>query len=132
MNIDIKYVSIVLVGLCNRLPLSQLLIGTVVFRKDETGNYQPHLINPILGAEEGSIKKPFKPSFSGSKKGEYVLSFPELGGGHGVMLLIDKKTDDYKFTTGLNRGDQGSSGTISNGAEELAEVLDELFGFTPP
>ena len=46
-----------------------------------------------------------------------------------MALNLDKESGRYRFMTGINRGDSGSSGPLSNGGPELVDVLDQLFGF---
>ena len=128
---DIEFASIVLAGLCNADPLAQVLIGTVVFREGEDGKREPRLIYLTLGEEDGSAKNPFKPEFQWKMKGSYGLLFRGVGRGHGVSISVDKNKGEYYFSTGINHGDSGSSGPLSNGGPELVDVLDVLFEFVP-
>ena len=122
--------TVVLVGLCNEEPLLQSLIGIIVFRNDDSGQLQPNLIDLLSGEEVGSAKNPFKPTFLAKRKGEYMFSFPDVGQGHGVMIRLYRTEGKYDFVTGINSRDSGSSGPLSNGGPELADALDEIFGFT--
>ena len=128
---DIKFASVVLVGLCNGDPLAQALLGQIVFRENGEGQLEPRLVDPTPGEEAGSRKNPFKTTFQWKRKGSYGLCFPDVARGHGVSVTLDKNEGKYYFTTGINHGDSGSSGPLSNGGPELVDVLDVLFGFVP-
>lgn len=117
--------TIVLVGLCNEEPLLQTLIGTIVFRKNDKGEFEPQLINIRTGTEEGTNSNPFKPVFQTKQKGMYTLTFP----GDDVRISLDRQKNEYTFLTGLNAHDSGTCGPLSNGGQELTDVLDEVFGF---
>ncbi len=123
---SINEATIVLVGLCNEEPLFQTLIGTVVFRESDNGQYEPRLIDIKIGEDEGKQKNQLKKNFQWKMKGNYGLSFP-VGRGHGVMITLDCDKKKYHFTTGINHGDSGSSGSISHGGPELVAALDTIF-----
>lgn len=125
---NLESVTIVLVGLCNNGQFFQTLIGTIVFRRDDAGRLEPQLINVQPGEDEGTPDNPFKPEFVLNSKGKYVFSFP-VAGGHGVLISLDAESEKYLFRTGLNYGDSGSGGPISNGGPQLVAALDELNGF---
>lgn len=128
---DFQYTHIVLVGHCNNDPQLQELIGTIVFRKnEESGQLEPRLIYHFSQEEPGTAKNPLKPNIQWKNRGEYGLSFPDFAGGDGVMIMLNKSEGKYRFITGINPKDSGSSGPLSNGGPELTEVLDELF-FAP-
>lgn len=129
-KMELKHTSIVVVGLCNEEIRLQTLIGVIVFREGKEGKLEPCLISPSKGEDEGSGSNPFRPEFHWRAKGKYGLCFPREAGGHGVLLLLDKERGRYRFMTGINGRDSGSSGPLSNGGPELVDVLDELFGFT--
>lgn len=124
---ELKHTSIVVVGLCNEEIRLQTLIGVIVFREGQEGKLEPCLISPSKGEDEGSGSNPFRPEIQSSSKGKYSLCFPREAGGHGVILFLDKEKGKYRFMTGINARDSGSSGPLSNGGPELVEALDELF-----
>jgi len=119
-----KSAMIVLVGLCNEEPLLQDYIGTIVFRKNYGGEFEPQLINIRIGEEKGTNSNPFKPKWQWKKKGSYGLSFGD------VFLKLDADNSKYFFSTGTYY-DSGSSGPISNGGLELIMMLDALFADAP-
>lgn len=123
--------TIVLVGLCNKNPFYQTLLGTIVFRENDQGQKEPQLIDTQLDEEEGLPSNPYKPRFDWKMKGQYGLTFPRVARGHGVTISLNKEKGEYRFMTGINRGDSGSSGPLSNGGSELVDLLDKLFGFVP-
>src|SRR3989344_5306225 len=124
---SLEYASIVLVGLCNADPLLQTLLGTLVFRQGEDAQLEPQLIYVQLDGKDGLPSNPYKPRFDWKMKGRYGLSFPTFARGHGVAINLDKDKGRYHFVTGINHGDSGSSGPLSNGGPELVDVLDQLF-----
>lgn len=124
---DPKHIHIVLVGHCNSNPQLQELIGTVVLRENEESQLEPRLIYHFSQEEPGTAKKPLKPEIKWKSKGEYGLHFPDFAGRSGVMIILNKNEGKYRFITGTNPKDTGSSGPLSNGGPELVEVLDELF-----
>lgn len=126
---NLKTASIFLVGLCNEEPLSQILLGRAIFTDADDIGLHMALIDPATREEIGSAKHPFFPTYQWKKQGEYGLLFPRAAGGVGVMINLNKNTGRYRFITGVNRGDDGSSGPIVNGGPELVDVLDTLFGF---
>lgn len=120
---DLKHITIVLVGHCNEDPHLQELIGTVVFRENEGGQLEPILINHFHGKEGGS---PHGVELKWKSKGVYGLCFPSFAGRHGVMITLDRDQKKYRFITGHAK-DSGSSGPLSNGGPELTDVLDQLY-----
>ncbi len=121
ITMNLEMTTIVLVGLCNGDSFLQTFIGTVVFRKDSSGKLEPQLINVQVG-DDGTPKNPFKPDFKWKKKAQYGFSF-----GREVMITLDAEKKKYDFMTGINHGDSGSSGPLSNGGPELLIALDTLF-----
>lgn len=117
---SLKSATIVLVGLCNEEPLLQTLIGTIVFRKDDSGQLEPRLINIRTGETDGTGSNPFRPKWNWRSQGSYSLSFND------VHIVLDIANSSYRFSTGTHY-DTGSSGTISNGGPELVLALDMLF-----
>lgn len=124
----IESATIVLVGNCNADPLSQHLIGTIVFRRDEGGGLEPRLVKVSLGEKSGTQSNPYKPKFVAKGKGSYSITFPEGD----VGIRLNREKNQYDFSTGLHHYDLGTSGPISNGGPELTDALDSILNLNSP
>ena len=114
-----------LIGFCNNDETAQVNMGTL-YRSWEDKNVFMVSLTETIFLTDGSIERRGVnlPVEIYKRPGVIVLTCEKAWRGHGFSIRLDQIKGKYRFTTGLNAYDSGSSGML---APFVAETLLKMF-----